>query len=124
VTAETVLSNEIKLEGRLHSSTNIRFDGEMIGDVSTDGDLAVGEHGRIKGNVTGRNVVAGGTIQGNVQTTGRLEILATGKVYGDIVVGSLIIDEGGILRGKSAVHADDGSATAPAPIQGITTVAA
>ena len=75
VSAETVLSNEIKLEGRLHSSTNIRFDGEMTGDVSTDGDLAVGEHGRIKGNVTARNVVVGGSVQGNVQTTGRLEIL-------------------------------------------------
>ena len=124
VTAETVLSNEIKLEGRLHSSTNIRFDGEMTGDVSTDGDLAVGEHGRIKGNVTGRNVVVGGSIQGNVQTTGRLEILATGKVYGDIAVGSLIIDEGGILRGRSAVHADDQSAPVGVPSTELTTVAA
>lgn len=124
VAAETVLSNEIKLEGRLHSSTNIRFDGEMTGDASTDGDLAVGDHGRIKGNVTGRNVVVGGTIQGNVQTTGRLEILATGRVYGDIAVGSLIIDEGGILRGQSAVHADEQAAAAPAPAPDFTTVAA
>jgi cytoskeletal protein CcmA (bactofilin family) len=46
-----------------------------------------------------------------VNTTGRLEILATGKVFGDIVVGSLIIDEGGILRGKSAVHADESAAS-------------
>lgn len=124
VSAETVLSNEIKLEGRLHSTTNIRFDGEMTGDVSTDGDLAVGEHGRIKGNVTGRNVVVGGSIQGNVQTTGRLEILATGKVYGDIAVGSLIIDEGGILRGRSAVHAEDQSAPVGVPSTELTTVAA
>lgn len=114
IAAETVLSNQIKLEGRLHSSSNIRFDGEMLGDLSTEGDLVVGEHGRVKGNVTGRNVVVGGTIQGNVSTSGRLEILATGKLYGDIIVGSLIIDEGGILRGKSAVHADEaGAATAP-----------
>src|SRR5438067_13442892 len=76
----------------------------MNGDLTTEGDLSVGEHGRVKGNVSGRNVVVGGSIQGNVSTSGRLEILATGKVFGDIVVGSLIIDEGGILRGKSAVH--------------------
>jgi cytoskeletal protein CcmA (bactofilin family) len=66
----------------------------------------------VKGNVTGRNVVVGGSIQGNVGTTGRLEILSTGRVYGDIMVGSLIIDEGGILRGKSAVHADEGAVAA------------
>jgi cytoskeletal protein CcmA (bactofilin family) len=105
-----VLSNQIKLEGRLQSTSNIRFDGEMLGDLTTDGDLSVGEHGRVKGNVGGRNVVVGGTIHGNVMTSGRLEILATGKVFGDIVVGSLIIDEGGILRGKSAVHGEESNA--------------
>jgi cytoskeletal protein CcmA (bactofilin family) len=111
IVAETVLSNQIKLEGRLQSTSNIRFDGEMNGDLTTEGDLSVGEGGRVKGNVTGRNVVVGGSIQGNVNTTGRLEILATGKVFGDIVVGSLIIDEGGILRGKSAVHSDESAAS-------------
>jgi cytoskeletal protein CcmA (bactofilin family) len=44
--AETVLSNEIRLEGRLHSTTSIRFDGEMLGDVTTEGDLVVGQGGR------------------------------------------------------------------------------
>jgi cytoskeletal protein CcmA (bactofilin family) len=110
IVAETVLSNQIKLEGRLQSSSNIRFDGEMLGDLTTEGDLSVGEHGRVNGNVSGRNVVVGGSIQGNVNTTGRLEILSTGKVFGDIVVGSLIIDEGGILRGKSAVHSEESAA--------------
>ena len=109
IVAETVLSNQIKLEGRLQSTSNIRFDGEMLGDLTTEGDMSVGEHGRVKGNVSGRNVVVGGTIQGNVSTTGRLEILATGKVYGDIIVGSLIIDEGGILRGRSGVHGEEGN---------------
>ena len=99
VAAETVLSEEIKLEGRLQSTSGIRFSGQMKGDISTEGDLAVGEHGRVEGNVVGRNVSVAGLIQGNVQSSGRLEILATGKVYGDITVGSLIIDEGGVLRG-------------------------
>ena len=111
IVAETVLSNQIKLEGRLQSTSNIRFDGEMLGDLTTEGDLSVGEGGRVKGNVSGRNVVVGGSIQGNVNATGRLEILATGKVFGDIVVGSLIIDEGGILRGKSGVHGEESASS-------------
>ncbi len=111
IVAETVLSNQIKLEGRLRSTSNIRFDGGMLGDLSTEGDLSVGEQGDVKGNVTGRNVVVGGTIQGNVTAAGRLEILATGKVFGDITVGSLIIDEGGVLRGKSAMNADGAAAS-------------
>jgi cytoskeletal protein CcmA (bactofilin family) len=111
IVAETVLSNQIKLEGKLQSTSNIKFDGEILGDLGTDGDLSVGQNGKVKGNVSGRNVVVGGTINGNVSTSGRLEILATGKVFGDIVVGSLIIDEGGILRGKSAVHGEESHAS-------------
>jgi cytoskeletal protein CcmA (bactofilin family) len=111
IVAETVLSNQIKLEGRLRSTSNIRFDGEMLGDLSTEGDLSVGEQGSVKGNVNGRNVVVGGTIQGNVTAAGRLEILASGKVFGDITVASLIIDEGGVLRGKSAMNADGAAAS-------------
>jgi cytoskeletal protein CcmA (bactofilin family) len=99
VAAETVLSDEIKLEGRLHSTSNILFNGEMTGDISTEGDLALGEHGRVKGNVIGRNVSVSGIIRGNVQSAGRLEILASGKVFGDVTVASLIIDAGGTLRG-------------------------
>ncbi len=76
----------------------------MTGDIRTEGHLALGEHGR------GRHVSVNGVIQGNVQHAGRLEILATGKVYGDITVGSLIIDEGGILRGM--VHGDESPAIA------------
>ncbi|HYM49089.1 MAG TPA: polymer-forming cytoskeletal protein [Candidatus Limnocylindrales bacterium] len=110
ITTETVLSNQIKLEGKLTSTSNIKFDGEMLGDLTTDGDVVVGDNGRVRGNVTGRNVVVSGTIDGNITTSGRLEILATGKVFGNIVVGSLIIDEGGILRGKSAVQGGE-----PAP---------
>jgi cytoskeletal protein CcmA (bactofilin family) len=110
ITTETVLSNQIKLQGRLTSTTNIRFDGEMLGDLTTEGDVVVGDNGRVKGDVSGRNVVVSGAIEGNISTTGRLEILTTGKVFGNIVVGSLIIDEGGILRGKSAVQGGE-----PAP---------
>lgn len=113
-TVETVLSNQIRLEGRLHSTSNIRFDGDMTGDLSTDGDLIVAEHGKVKGNVTGGNVIVAGTIHGNVQTAGRLEILSTGRVFGDISVGALIIDEGGILKGRSAVHAGEAAAESSA----------
>ena len=123
ITTETVLSNQIKLEGRLTSTSNIRFDGEMLGDLTTEGDVVVGDNGRVKGKVSGRNVIVSGTIEGNISTSGRLEILATGKVYGDIVVGSLIIDEGGILRGKSAVQGGE-LAPSSVTVRGLETATA
>src|SRR5438105_316708 len=68
-TTETVLSNQIKLEGRLTSKSNIKFDGDMLGDLTTEGDVVVGDTGKVKGNVTGRNVVVSGAIEGDITTS-------------------------------------------------------
>jgi cytoskeletal protein CcmA (bactofilin family) len=123
ITTETVLSNQIKLEGRLTSKSNIKFDGDMLGDLTTEGDVVVGDMGKVKGNVIGRNVVVSGTIEGDINTSGRLEILATGKVFGNIAVGSLIIDEGGILRGRSAVQGGE-AAPSSVTVRGLEAAAA
>ncbi len=106
IAAENVLTADVTLEGQLHSNSNICFDGEVTGDLSTEADLFIDQHGKVKGNVTGRNVVVAGAIQGDI-TADRLEILSTGRVLGDIMVGALVIDEGGIFRGRSSVHADE-----------------
>jgi cytoskeletal protein CcmA (bactofilin family) len=39
-------------------------------------------------------------MRGNISAQGRLEILPGGRVWGDINVAGLLIDEGGIYRGQ------------------------
>jgi cytoskeletal protein CcmA (bactofilin family) len=41
-----------------------------------------------------------GEVRGNIQLSGRLEIFSSGKVFGEITVSSLAIEEGGVFRGK------------------------
>jgi cytoskeletal protein CcmA (bactofilin family) len=41
-----------------------------------------------------------GAIRGNVDAQGRLEILPGGRVWGDVHVAALLIDEGGVYRGQ------------------------
>ncbi len=103
VTAETVLAKHTEFCGKLKAQGNMRFEGELEGELAVDGDVVVGEHGCVKGNIQATNVIVAGTVHGNVDSKGRLEILSTGRLHGDIAVGSLIIDEGGVLQGKSAV---------------------
>jgi len=112
VTAETVLAQHTTFEGKLKSEGSLRFDGELEGELIVNGDVVVGEHGNVRGNIQATNVIVAGKVFGNVDTKGRLEILASGRVHGDICVGSLIIDEGGVLEGKSTVvsgEAESGS---------------
>ncbi len=45
-----------------------------------------------------------GAVRGHITAAGRLEILCTGKVWGDVEVGSFLLDEDGYFRGKLAMQ--------------------
>jgi cytoskeletal protein CcmA (bactofilin family) len=54
-------------------------------------------------DVSAQNVSISGAVKGTIEAAGRLEILATGRVWGDIKVASFLIDEGGFFRGQSVM---------------------
>jgi cytoskeletal protein CcmA (bactofilin family) len=62
-----------------------------------------------------QNVSVSGMVKGTINTTGRLEILSTGKVWADISVASLLIDEGGFYRGQSTMPGESDLPVLEAP---------
>lgn len=98
---DTVIGTETSFTGTLRASGSIRIDGQVNGEIVSKGDVIVGESGRVEATVEGRNIVVAGTIHGNVGASGRLEIAATGKLYGDLSASSLVIDEGAVFHGTS-----------------------
>jgi len=55
----------------------------------------------VRGGVRGTDVVIAGQVVGDVIATGHLEILAKGKVEGDIAAKSMRIETGGVFCGTS-----------------------
>ncbi len=97
---DTLIGKNTKLTGNLTTEGTVRFDGEIIGDVTLSGNLVIGEQGIIKGNVKADNIHLSGVIEGNVISANQVHISTTGKLYGDISVKNIIIDEGGLLQGN------------------------
>ena len=95
----TFLGEDTKLEGKLRFHGIARVDGQFLGDVSADGILIVGEKGRVEGNSHVASVELGGEIRGDVLADDRIEILTTGRVFGDIQSPIVIMQEGAILQG-------------------------
>lgn len=98
---DTVIANQVLIKGRLAAEGSARIDGCVEGEVDIKGDVVLGEKGYIQGNINASNLLIGGKIEGNVITSGRTEILATGEVVGDIAADILVIEEGAIFRGTS-----------------------
>ena len=95
----TIIGNDTSFKGNITSQGTIRIDGQHEGDLNIAGDLVIGESGQLQSQVKARSILVAGTISGNIEATDKLELMPTAKVYGDIKVGTLTINEGAVFRG-------------------------
>lgn len=102
---ETVIGPNTNFRGRLVCDGSVRIDGVCEeGVIETVGNIVVSPEAKVAADLIAENVSVSGAVTGNIKATGRLEILSTGKVWGDVDVGSFLLDEDGYFRGKLAMR--------------------
>ena len=104
---ETVIGPNARFSGTLETDGGLRIDGLCEGNVEAAGNVIVGEQGRVLADIQANNVSVSGAVKGKIIASGRLEILSSGKVWGDIAVASFLIEEGGFFRGQSLMAGVD-----------------
>jgi cytoskeletal protein CcmA (bactofilin family) len=97
---ETIIGAGTSIEGNLTASGTIRVDGRVNGEIHTEGDVIIGETGQVTGIVKGRNITIAGRLDGNADAEGVLHLVASSSINGDIVVGSLKVEEGAKYKGN------------------------
>lgn len=85
---------ELSLEGKLH------IDGTVEGTIHCDGDVSIGRTGTFEGNLNAQRLMVSGHMQGRVECDS-LEIVSTGRVYGEIASSRFVIEPGGQFVGES-----------------------
>lgn len=99
----TIISSGVVIDGKVTSNSNIRVDGVVKGDITTQGNLTVGEHGSIQGQLTGETVSIGGKVEGTVNAKEKLVLEAKSTLKGDLITKILVVEAGAIFEGKSAM---------------------
>ena len=88
------------IEGNISSNENIRFDGILIGNLSTKGKVFIGQTGKVTGEIRCKNCEVEGVIEGKVHIDELLSLRSMSKIYGEIKTSQLAIEPGAILTGK------------------------
>ena len=88
------------IEGSINSNENIRFDGNLIGNLNTKGKVFVGQSGKVQGEIRCNNCEVEGVVDGKVVVTELLSLRSMSKVYGEIKTGKLAIEPGATFTGK------------------------
>ncbi len=98
-----VLSSDVEIKGTVKFTNDLIVDGKIEGEISSDGNLTVGENARIKAEIKTSVVIVYGKVHGNITATGNVELKASAEVVGDIKAKSLAIESGAIFVGRSTV---------------------
>ncbi|MFZ5915376.1 MAG: bactofilin family protein [Chloroflexota bacterium] len=102
---ETVIGPTANFRGTIQADGSIRIDGIFEGSIETAGNLVIGEQAKILANIKAYNVSVAGAVKGDINAN-RVEVLETGKIWGDLTVNSFTLDDGGFLSGQVHMHTD------------------
>jgi cytoskeletal protein CcmA (bactofilin family) len=100
--AAACISHGIKIKGELTGSEDLFVDGMVEGKLSltTNSCLTIGPNGHVKADVSAREVIVRGKIEGKVTGRDKVQLWSTGQVIGEVQTDRLAIEDGALLRGK------------------------
>ena len=95
----TVIGESIKVKGRIVSREELHMNGEIQGELETDGRLTVGVKGKVDANVKAREVILAGSMKGNVEAAERLVLRKGAHLEGDVKTAGIVIEDGAYFKG-------------------------
>jgi cytoskeletal protein CcmA (bactofilin family) len=96
----SLLGKDVMFKGEIHTNSHsFRVEGVVEGTIHSTGEVSIAPGGLVKGTILAKHLVVTGRAEGTMKISDCLEIHGTGYVEGDVEVGSLVVDEGGILQG-------------------------
>lgn len=98
------VGESVKLEGKLTFEGTLRINGYFKGEISGTGNLIVGEEALIEARISASNVVIIGEIHGDIISQQKVDIRAPGRVFGNILASTVIVEQGAILEGKTSMY--------------------
>ena len=99
---DTVIGSNTSFEGSFVSSGNVRMDGQFAGSLEISGNILIGESADIHADINARNISIAGTVRGNISGA-KVQLLRTGRIWGDISAAALTTEEGAFIDGKIAM---------------------
>ena len=101
------IGKSVVVKGELSGSEDLYVDGEVEGSIELrDHNLTVGPNGRIRANITAKEIVIHGRVDGNITGKDRVELRKSAVLAGDIVTQRILIEDGAYFKGGIDISKD------------------
>jgi cytoskeletal protein CcmA (bactofilin family) len=95
------IGKSVEVRGEVKGSEDLIVDGRMEGTITlVEGRLTIGATANVAADLTAKDVLILGHVQGNIVAGGRVELRAGCAVEGDIRALRLSVEDNAVFRGK------------------------
>lgn len=94
-----------RITGQLSFEGSVRIDGSVEGEIRCLETLTIGEGAEVRARISSRVVIVRGKVEGNVTAKDKVELLAPGRLFGNVSTPRLIITEGVVFDGDCSMGA-------------------
>src|SRR5262245_55774362 len=98
LSAPSIISADMTMQGTVNSAGDIQIDGRLEGDVRSVG-LVIGEQAEIHGEILAEDVTVRGKVIGRIRAR-KVLLAATSHVEGDILHEALAVESGAFFEGN------------------------
>jgi cytoskeletal protein CcmA (bactofilin family) len=99
------IGRSLVIKGEVTGTESLFIDGRVEGAISFPGHrVTIGRNGNVSANITAKEVVIMGKVQGNVECADRLDIRSEGSLAGDVITHRISVEEGAVLKGGIEVR--------------------
>lgn len=116
------IGKAVKIIGQIFTKEDLYVDGDVEGTIeSQDNKVTIGPNGRVQASIRAREVTILGQVQGNVETTDKVDLRKDAKLVGDIITARISIEDGALFKGSIDIRkaepkpATPGSTASSAP---------
>src|SRR5215470_18470072 len=108
--AAACVSHGIRIKGELHGTEDLFVDGNVDGKITLgNATLTVGPNATVKAEISARDLVVRGRVEGKLTANEKIHIWNTARVAGDMKAVRISIEEGAELHGKLEAGRPGGS---------------
>lgn len=101
----SVIGKSITIKGEIAATDPVYIYGNVEGTISAPAHrVTVNKEGKVKADITAREVVIMGDVHGNLNSGERVEIRGEGSLTGNLTTHRVCIEEGASLKGKIEVR--------------------
>jgi cytoskeletal protein CcmA (bactofilin family) len=110
------VGKSVKIIGQIFTKEDLYVDGDVEGTIeSLENKVTVGPNGRVQASIRAREVIILGQVQGNVETSDKVDIRKDAKLVGDITTSRISIEDGALFKGSIDIKRAEPKVAAPAP---------